>query len=66
VLELTPEKEVRAMPSNDFDIDRKGTRIRYRIPEIVKARVLDGQTVLLQTRLPVYQLGTVMTLPINF
>jgi hypothetical protein len=65
VLELTPEKEVKAMPSNGFDIDKKGTRICYRIPEIVRARVLDGQTVLLQARLPVYQLGAVMTLPIN-
>jgi hypothetical protein len=65
VLELTPEKEVKAMPSNAFDTDKKGMRVSYRIPEIVRARVLDGPTVLLQSRLPVYQLGTVMTFPIN-
>jgi hypothetical protein len=66
VLELTPEKEVKATPSNAFDVDKKGKRISYRIPEVVRARILDGQTVLLQTRFPVYQLGTVMTLPVDF
>jgi hypothetical protein len=65
VLELTPEKNVKAMPSNASDTDKKGKRVSYRIPEIVQARVLDGQTVLLQTRLPVYQLGAVMTYPID-
>ena len=66
MLELTPEKEVTAMPSNASDVDKKGKRISYRIPETVRARLLDGQTVLLQTRFPVYQLGTVMTLPVDF
>jgi hypothetical protein len=65
VLELTPEKNVAAMPSNAFDVDKKGKRVSYRIPEIVQARLLDGQAVLLQTRFPIYQLGTVMTLPID-
>ena len=65
VLELTPEKEVKDMPSNAFDVDKKGKRVSYRIPEVVQARVLDGQTVLLQTRFPVYQLGVVMTFPID-
>jgi hypothetical protein len=65
VLELTPENNVKAMPSNASDVDKKGKRACYRIPEIVQARVLDGQTALLQTRLPVYQLGTVMTFPID-
>lgn len=64
-LELTPEKNVKAMPSNASDTDKKGKRVSYRIPEIVQARVLDGQTELLQTRLPVYQLGAEMTFPIN-
>jgi hypothetical protein len=65
VLELTPENNVKATPSNASDKDKKGKRVSYRIPEIMQARVLDGQAVLLQTRLPVYQLGVVMTLPIN-
>ncbi|MDR3236733.1 MAG: DUF4831 family protein [Prevotellaceae bacterium] len=65
MLELTPEKEVSAMPSNASDVDKKGTRIHYRIPAVVQARVLDGQTTLWQTRFPVYQLGSIMTVPIN-
>jgi hypothetical protein len=65
-LDLSPENNVKAMPSNAADAGKKNSRVCYRIPEIVQARVLDGQTVLLQTRLPVYQLGAVMTFPINF
>jgi hypothetical protein len=65
VLELTPEKDMRAMPSNDSDADTKGKRVSYRIPAVVQARLTDGQTTLLQTRFPVYQLGRVMTFAID-
>ncbi len=63
VLELVMDKKVSSMPSNAADTD-KGKRVSYRIPEVVQARLLDGQTTLLQTRIPVYQLGKVMTFPL--
>jgi hypothetical protein len=66
VLELTPEKNVQTMLSNDFDTDSKNNkRVSYRIPEIVQVRLVDGQNTLIQTRFPVYQLGRVMTFPID-
>jgi len=39
--------------------------IYYRVPATATARILDGQQVLLQTRVPVYQLGTVRSFPIE-
>lgn len=39
--------------------------IYYRVPATVTARILDGQQVLLQTRVPVYQLGSVHSFPIE-
>ncbi len=45
-------------------VEEKGKFMRYCIPEVVQARLLDGQRLLLQTRIPVYQLGQVMTYPL--
>jgi len=60
VLELVSDR--RPAPTNAND--NKGRRVSYRIPEVVQARLLDGQNLLLQTRVPVYQLGRVMTFPL--
>ena len=66
MLELTPEKQRSAMPSNTGDASaRRGMQIMYRIPEIVQARLTDGSRVLIQTRLPVYQLGQSMSFPLD-
>lgn len=43
----------------------KGQMIYYRVPATVTARILDGQQTLLQTRVPVYQLGAVHSFPIE-
>ena len=37
----------------------------YRIPAMCTVKVTDGTTLLLQTRMPVYQLGQVSSLPVN-
>ena len=44
---------------------RGGDGIYYRIPRTATARVLDGGQMLLQTRIPVYQLGETLTFPIK-
>ncbi len=59
VLELTADKKT-AIPV----VEEKGKFVRYRIPEVVQARLLDGQYLLLQTRVPVYQLGRVVAFPL--
>ncbi len=42
-----------------------GVMIQYRVPAVATAKILDGDTMLLQTRVPVYQLGEVLTFPLN-
>ena len=43
----------------------RGDGIYYRIPRTATARVLDGGNMLLQTRIPIYQLGQTLTFPIK-
>jgi len=53
--------------SADLNMDTtpaKG-RILYRKPLMMRGRLSDGQTVLMQTRVPVYQLGTMLSFPID-
>lgn len=61
VLELVPD-EVSAASSAE-----KGASVKslyYRIPAVCSARLSDGADVLLQGRIPVYQMGTESSLPI--
>ncbi|MDD2595643.1 MAG: DUF4831 family protein [Bacteroidales bacterium] len=39
--------------------------IYYRVPAVATAKIMDGQTLLLQTRVPVYQLGRTLSFPID-
>ena len=45
--------------------DGRGDGIYYRVPRTATARVMDGANMLLQTRIPIYQLGEVLTFPIK-
>lgn len=59
VLELSADGEPIAPTSvSEAAATTKG-RVAYRKPAIVSARLMDGQKVLLQTRIPVYQLGKI-------
>ncbi|MDR0729939.1 MAG: DUF4831 family protein [Prevotellaceae bacterium] len=65
-IELTVDKKsVDQSPIAADTGNSKMPRIAYRIPETVQVRLYDGQTTLLQTRLPIYQLGQIMTFPVN-
>lgn len=48
------------------DRKSKGPVVYYRIPAICQVKLLDGSDVVLQTRVPVYQLGVTSTLPVFF
>lgn len=63
VLELIRE-EASAAVNMDATVAAKG-RVIYRKPAIVNARLSDGQTLLMQSRIPVYQLGNMMSFPIE-
>jgi hypothetical protein len=63
VLELSVEEKVAAAPKMDLN-NTKG-RVIYRRPAAMVAKVLDGQALLMQTRIPVYQLGTLLSFPLD-
>ncbi|MCR5744958.1 MAG: DUF4831 family protein [Bacteroidales bacterium] len=44
---------------------REAAAVRYRIPAITRCRLLDGSKLLLETRVPVYQLGEEAAFPLN-
>ena len=62
LLELIPE-EICEVPAAGKPA--KGPFIHYRIPAICKVKLYKGTEVLLQSRVPVYQLGTESTFPVK-
>jgi hypothetical protein len=65
-LELTADKSADELPDNAADKgNSKLPRLTYRLPATTQVRINDGQTNLLQTRLPIYQFGKTMTFPVN-
>ena len=68
VLEITPEiVSTPAVSSQDLsNVKTKKPNmgvIYYRVPAICTVKIIDGQELLLQTRIPVYQLGDTVELP---
>lgn len=65
VLELSKDVEPIAPDSvSDAALATKG-KVAYRKPVTVIAKITDGQQVLIQQRIPVYQLGSIMSFPIE-
>ena len=50
------EKDAKKVPS---------VQVYYRIPSVCTVKITEGTTQLLQSRIPVYQLGVISTLPVN-
>ena len=61
VLELVPQKIAAPAAS----ASGKGSQMYYRVPAICFAKLSDGVNVILQTRIPVYQLGVVSSYPVS-
>ena len=65
VLELTADAEPIAPTAvSEAALATKG-RVAYRKPVTVVAKIMDGQKVLIQTRVPVYQLGKILSFPVE-
>ncbi|MBR2478376.1 MAG: DUF4831 family protein [Bacteroidales bacterium] len=65
VLELVADGEPIAPTAvSEAALATKG-RVAYRKPVTVVAKVMDGQKVLMQARVPVYQLGKIMSFPLD-
>lgn len=65
VLELVTDGEnIAPTPFNEALAASKG-KVVYRKPVTVLAKLVDGQKVIMQSRIPVYQLGKILTFPID-
>lgn len=62
LIELVPE-EVNAVGGKTAPV--KGNVAHYRVPAVCKVKLSDGVDVLLQSRMPVYQLGIESTFPLS-
>lgn len=75
VLELIPEESIEAAQiiddgkgikkSSKKDSNSPKLNVYYRVPTICLVKILDGQETLLQTRIPVYQLGQTLAFPVE-
>jgi len=63
VLELIKEEPIVAV-NMDASASGKG-RVTYRKPAVVNARIMDGQELIMQSRIPVYQLGVLLSFPLE-
>lgn len=67
VMEIVPQDITNPSASADMLKNRTetGTEAYYRIPSMCTVRLTDGSALLIQNRIPVYQLGRESSLPIN-
>lgn len=68
VIEIRPE----SIPDTDLRYDSSSAKytkdvreLNYRIPAICAVRLFDGDNTLVQTRIPIYQKGKIITFPIS-
>ena len=65
LLELAPENKAQSLaPERRASKDSRGT-ILYRVADMVNCRLMDGNREIAQSRLPLYQFGQVIELPVT-
>ena len=66
VMEFTPQAIAPVeMPSEKISKKLPGIQAYYRVPAICTVKLMEGMDILLQSRIPVYQLGQTATMPVN-
>lgn len=67
VMELTPEKKAQSNAITRRGKDSKDARgtVFYRIADVVNCRLVDGKQQIAQQRIPIYQMGAVVEIPIS-
>lgn len=65
VMEIVPQAFAEPQVSADILANAKEVEVYYRIPAICTVKLMDGANMLLQSRMPVYQLGKESSLPVN-
>lgn len=64
VLELTPEKKAQTTTVPRIGKDPRGV-VYYRVADIAQCRLVDGKQVIVSERIPVYQFGSVVEVPVT-
>lgn len=65
VMEIVPQEFAGPQVDADSEKNRKKAVVHYRVPAVCTVRIMDGKSMLLQSRIPVYQLGQELSLPPN-
>lgn len=65
VMEIIPQDFSVPEVSEEQAKNKKETLVSYRIPAVCTVRLMDGANLLLQSRVPIYQLGQESSLPVN-
>ena len=65
VLELIPQEIAPIETSDETAKKHPAVSAYYRVPAVCTVKLIEGVDVLLQTRIPVYQLGVISTIPAN-
>lgn len=65
LMEILPQTDPAETLAPVVATPAKGEIITYRIPDMSTVRILDGTDLLLQARVPVYQLGIESTMPVE-
>ncbi len=62
VMELSKEESSSQI---NMDVTAGKGKVIYRKPAVMNVRLMDGQNMLIQSRIPVYQLGTLLSFPLD-
>jgi hypothetical protein len=65
IMEIVPQTFAEPELSADEAKNKKEVVAYYRIPAVCTVRLMDGANLLLQSRMPIYQLGRESSLPVN-
>ena len=65
IMEIVPQTFADTGMTEEESKNKKEVLVYYRIPAVCTVRLMDGANLLLQSRIPIYQLGRESSLPIN-
>ena len=65
VMEITSQPFAEPAVSAELLKNQKEVEAYYRIPAVCTVKLMDGANLLLQSRMPIYQLGRESSLPVN-
>ena len=65
IMEIVPQPFADTAVTLEEEKNKKEVLAYYRIPAVCTVRLMDGANLLLQSRMPIYQLGRESSLPVN-